>query len=187
MMATARNYWRSAGWVLTVLAVDPALAGADLVRAIGDTVLRSSLPLYRTFDRGFGHRDPAEVALDLLAAFGSVADEGKQERITPLGRWVLPVLSTSGVSLLGPSRADRVVDGICQLKIVLRYVRPACWQRVLVPASASSAPYTRSSRSRSPGTTTTCMPSPSGGGSMAIRGSTSSTTRRRSLWPRCSP
>jgi hypothetical protein len=72
--------------VLTVLAADPALTGADLVEAIGDTVLRSSYPLYQIFDRGFGHRDPAEVALDLLAAFGAAAGTSAQRRITPLGR-----------------------------------------------------------------------------------------------------
>jgi hypothetical protein len=119
--------------VSTVLAVDPALTGADLVKAIGDTILRSSLPLYRIFDRGFGHRDPAEVALDLLAAFGAT----DQRRITPLGRWALLVINAHGESLLGALPTGCVVDGICQLKITLRYVRPACWRRILVPASAT--------------------------------------------------
>lgn len=122
---------------LTVLAADRAPAEADLCRAIGAAVLGSNHGLYRTFDRGFGYRDPAEVALEVLAAFGTVTDAGEQGRITPLGRWALPVIGARGASLLGSSDADGEADGLCQLKITLRHVQPACWRRVQAPASAT--------------------------------------------------
>jgi hypothetical protein len=82
-------------------------------------------------------RDPAEVALELFAAFGAVIADGGQWRITSLGRWALPRIGGSGFALPEPAGARVPADGICQLKITLRYVRPACWRRVLVPASAT--------------------------------------------------
>lgn len=124
--------------VLTALAADPAPAEADLYRVIGAAVIiGSDYRLCRTFERGFGHREPAEVALEVLAVFGAVANVGEQRRITPLGRWALRVIGTRGASLLGSSDADGETDGICQLKISLRHVLPACWRRVQVPASAT--------------------------------------------------
>jgi hypothetical protein len=121
----------------TVLATDPAPTGLDLRRAIGDAVIDSDDRLYGTFDRDFGRRDPADVALELLADFGALVGAGERWRITPLGRWARSVLETRGVSLLGSSDAQADTDGICQLKITLRYVQPTCWRRVLVPASAT--------------------------------------------------
>jgi hypothetical protein len=45
---------------LTVLAAEPALAGDELARELSRVVLDAGYGLYRTFDRGFGTRDPAE-------------------------------------------------------------------------------------------------------------------------------
>jgi hypothetical protein len=87
--------------------------------------------LFGTFDRGFGTRDPAEVTMELLTAFGAVTDQPAR-RITSLGRWALSVIGSRGMSL--PSSSD---DGTYQLKIVLQHVRPACWRRVHIPASAT--------------------------------------------------
>jgi hypothetical protein len=120
---------------LTVLAAEPALAGEELGRAIGHVVLEAGHELHRTFHREFDTRDPAEVTLDLLAAVGTVTGTPKR-RITPLGRWALSMIDTRGVSLLG-SFDDAEGDGTYQLKIALHHVRPACWRRVLMPASAT--------------------------------------------------
>jgi hypothetical protein len=121
--------------VLTVLATDPAPAGADLLTAINQTIIGCGHALYRTFDRGFGHREPAEVALELLAAFGTVTGGVGRWRITPLGQWVAPILGVRGAALLRSADSGNEVDGVCQLKITLRHVRPTCWRRVLVAAS----------------------------------------------------
>jgi hypothetical protein len=109
---------------LTVLAADSPLAEAH---AITHAVLSSGF--YHIFDRGFGVRDPAEVMVEVLSAFGA----GRQ-RITPLGRWALSTIGTRGMSLLGSPEATE--DETYQLKITLKHVRPACWRRVLIPASA---------------------------------------------------
>jgi hypothetical protein len=118
---------------LTVLDRDPVLTGVELARGVSHAVLDARL--YRTFDRGFGTRDPAEVTMELLTAFGAVADVPKR-RITSLGRWALSAIGTRGVSLLGSSD-DVDEDATCQLKIVLQHVRPTCWRRVHIPASAT--------------------------------------------------
>lgn len=123
--------------VLTVLATDPPPAGADLLTAITYTIIHSDFRLHEVFHHGSGVRDPAEVALELFATFGAVIPDGGRWRITPLGRWALPRISGSGFALPEPAGARVPADGICQLKITLRYVRPACWRRVLVPASAT--------------------------------------------------
>jgi hypothetical protein len=106
--------------VLTVLATDPAPIGADLLTAINQTIIGCGHALYRTFDRGFGSRDPAGVALELLAAFGAVTGRTGRWRIAPLGQWVLPILGVRGAALLRSSDVENEVDGICQLKITLR-------------------------------------------------------------------
>jgi hypothetical protein len=119
---------------LTVLVRDPVPAGVELADAVSHAVLDARL--YGTFDRGFGTRDPAEVTVELLAAFGAVTELPEPRRITSLGHWALSAISTRGKSLLGSS--DGVdVDGAYQLKIVLQHVRPACWRRVLMSASAT--------------------------------------------------
>jgi hypothetical protein len=124
--------------VLTVLAADPAPAGTSQLTTIDQAVIESGgAALYRTFDRGVGHRDPAEVAVRLLAAFDAVAEVEDEWRITPLGRWARSVLGARGTSLLGSADAETETEGICQLKITLRHVRPGCWRRVLVPATAT--------------------------------------------------
>jgi hypothetical protein len=123
--------------VLVMLAADPAPTGADLLTAINHAVFSSDYRLHRTFHRTFGVRDPAEVALESLAAFGAVAGESGRWRITPLGRWALPILAAHGTALLGSPEAQADVTGICQLKITLRHFRPTCWRRILVPASAT--------------------------------------------------
>ncbi len=122
--------------VLTVLAADSGLADEDLSRAIARVVAESGHRLYATFDRGFGLRDPAAVALELLSAFGVATDSHGQWRITPLGR---RALSMFGDGVMPPRRPAIALpdDAVCQLKISLRFVRPACWRRVLVPAAAT--------------------------------------------------
>ncbi len=122
---------------LTVLAIEPAPSGVDLVASVSETIRGSGYSLYRTFDRGFGVREPAELSLDLLAAFGAVAGNSGTWRITPLGRWALSILAAHGTALLGSPDASGEVTGICQLKITLCHFRPTCWRRVLVPASAT--------------------------------------------------
>jgi hypothetical protein len=64
-----------------------------------------------------------------LAAFGAVDGSNGHWRITPLGRWALPQISAGA---LGSSGSEGAVEGICQLKVTLRRVRPACWRRILV-------------------------------------------------------
>jgi hypothetical protein len=123
--------------VLTVLSADPAPTGADLLAAINQTIIGSGYDLFRTFNRDSGVRDPAEVALELLAAFGAVVTLRGRWRISPLGRWVWPILAARGVALLGSSGTQAETGGLGQLKITLRHVRPTCWRRVLVPASAT--------------------------------------------------
>jgi hypothetical protein len=118
---------------LTVLARDSVPADDELSRAIGHAVLEAGL--YQTFDWGFGTRDPAEVTVELLAAFGA-ATGAPERRITPLGRRAMSMIGSRGESLLGASD-DVDEDGTYQLKIVLRDVRPACWRRVVMPASAT--------------------------------------------------
>jgi pRiA4b ORF-3-like protein len=123
--------------VLTALATDPPPAGADVLTAITQAILGSDLRLHDVFFRGSGVRDPAEVALEACAAFGAVTGGSGQWRVTPLGRWALPRIGGPGFALPEPAGARIPADAVCQLKIVLRYVRPACWRRVLVPASAT--------------------------------------------------
>ncbi|HEX3780612.1 MAG TPA: plasmid pRiA4b ORF-3 family protein [Pseudonocardiaceae bacterium] len=122
---------------LTVLATEPAPAGADLLTAINQTIIACGHALYRTFDRSFGYRDPAEVVLRLLAGFGAITGGVGRWRITPLGQWVLSVLGARGTALLSSPGAENEVDGVCQLKVTLRHVRPTCWRRVSVAASAT--------------------------------------------------
>ncbi|MFL6124002.1 plasmid pRiA4b ORF-3 family protein [Actinophytocola sp.] len=116
---------------LTVLAHDSVPTGAELLRAVTLAVIRAGL--HETFDRGFGTRDPAEATVALLVEFGAVTS---RHRITPLGRWALATIGTRGESLLGVFD-DVDEDVTYQLKIVLRHVRPACWRRVVMPASAT--------------------------------------------------
>ena len=123
--------------VLTVLATDPPPVGADLLRAITYTIIHADYGLHEVFHRGAGVRDRAEVALELLAAFGAVAGEGERWGITPLGRWALARIGGPGFALPEPVGVRVPADGVCQLKITLQYVRPVCWRRVLVPASAT--------------------------------------------------
>lgn len=118
---------------LTVLARDLVPTGAELSREVTLTVIQAGL--HETFDQGFGTRDPAEAAVELLAAFGAVTGTPKR-RITQLGQWALSTIGTRGESLLGVSD-DVDEDVTYQLKIVLRSVRPACWRRVVMPASAT--------------------------------------------------
>lgn len=116
---------------LTVLAYDSVPTGAELSRAVTLAVI--SAGLHEIFTRGFGTRDPAEATVALLAAFGAVTS---RRRITPLGRWALAMIGTRGESLLGAAE-DLDEDQTYQLKIVLLRVRPACWRRVVMPASAT--------------------------------------------------
>ncbi len=118
---------------LTVLARDPVPTGIELADAVSDAIVDPRL--YGIFDPEVGRRDPAEVTVELLAAFGAVTDL-PERRITPLGRWALSVIGTRGASLLDPSD-DVEADGTYQLKIALQHVRPACWRRVHIPASAT--------------------------------------------------
>jgi hypothetical protein len=118
---------------LTVLARDSVPTGVELADAVSEVVDHAGL--YGTFDWGFGTRDPAEVTVELLAAFGAVTDPPAR-RITSIGRWALSVIGTRGVSLLGSSD-DVDGAGTYQLKIALQHVRPACWRRVRIPASAT--------------------------------------------------
>jgi hypothetical protein len=118
---------------LTVLARDSVPAGIELSSAVSHVVLHAGL--YSNFGRGFGTRDPAELTVELLAAFGAVTDS-PERRITALGRWALPVIGARGVSLLG-APDDVEETGTYQLKIALQHVRPACWRRVHLPATAT--------------------------------------------------
>lgn len=115
---------------LSVLAGESVPTDVELARGISYAVHDAGHTLYRAFDRGFGVRDPAEVMLELLAAFGAVTGTSER-RITPLGRWALSMIGTFG------SSDDAEESGTFQLKIALRHVRPACWRRVLMPASAT--------------------------------------------------
>lgn len=117
---------------LMTLATDPPPA-EHLSMTIMHAVLDSELDLYHIF-RG-GIQRPAEAVLELLAAFGAVT--GAQARITPLGRWALPVLGRPDDVLPGPSGTAVDPDATCQLKITLRHVRPACWRRVRVPGAGA--------------------------------------------------
>lgn len=68
--------------------------------------------------------DPAH--LDLLADFGAVDDRG---RPTELARTAIDRLQPHPAVDLVPAQQ------ICRLRITLRYVRPSCWRRILVPAT----------------------------------------------------
>jgi hypothetical protein len=118
--------------VLSVLVRDPVPTGAELMRAISYLVLEERL--YSTFDWG-SPRDPAKATLEFLAEFGAVTS-APEWRITPLGRWALPMLGTRGVSLLG-GVDELEEDETCQLKITLERLRPMCWRRVHMPVSAT--------------------------------------------------
>ncbi|WP_433601333.1 plasmid pRiA4b ORF-3 family protein [Nocardia sp. CA-135953] len=123
--------------VLSVLTTDPPSGGSDLLRAITYAVIGSNRRLHKIFLHGCGMRDPAEVALEVLEAFGAAHNEGEQWRITPLGHWALSRVGGSDSSPPGRSGTEIGAEVVCQLKISLRYARPACWRRVLVPASAT--------------------------------------------------
>ncbi|WAL66718.1 plasmid pRiA4b ORF-3 family protein [Amycolatopsis cynarae] len=120
---------------LTVLATDPTPVGTELPTAINWAMLNGSRTLYRTYRDS--ERHPAEVVLELLAAFAAVTGEGGQWRISPLGRSGLQILDSRGVELLAASGAPAGTGGVFQLKITPSRMRPACWRRVLVPASAT--------------------------------------------------
>lgn len=117
---------------LTVFARDPMPTGVELADAVSHAVLDARL--YGIFDR-FGTRDPVEVTVELLAAFGAVTDH-PERRITSLGRWALALIGTRGVSLVDSSDGEDE-EATYQLKIVLQHVRPACWRRVHIPVSAT--------------------------------------------------
>ncbi|MQA64141.1 MAG: plasmid pRiA4b ORF-3 family protein [Actinophytocola sp.] len=122
---------------LTVLATDPAPTGPDLNDAIRHAILYSDPRLYQTFDYGHGTREPAEVALDLLTAFGAVTAGGAQHRITPLGRWAVQQIGVRVRDLLNHAPDAQAIGPTCQLKITLRHVRPPCWRRIQLPSSAT--------------------------------------------------
>jgi hypothetical protein len=123
--------------VLSVLATDPPLGSSGLLRAITHAVIGSNRRLHEIFLHGIGTRDPAEVVLEVLETFGAAHNDGEQWRITPLGHWALTRVSGSSFSPHGRSGAEIGAEAVCQLKINLRYMRPGCWRRVLVPASAT--------------------------------------------------
>lgn len=123
--------------VLTVLATDPPPAGADVLMAITRAILGSELRLHDVFHYGSGVRDPAEMALEVFVAFGAVTGGSGQWCITPLGRWALPRIGGPGFTVPEPAGVRIPADAVCQLKITLQYVRPVCWRRVLVSASAT--------------------------------------------------
>lgn len=114
--------------VLTVLATDPTRGG--LLRTITDTLFKADHTLTWIFTNGAGIVDPIDAVTNPLAAFGAVDGRGGQWRITPLGRWVL-------VRGFEPAGAAVEAEGICQLKVTLRHVRPACSRRILVPADVT--------------------------------------------------
>lgn len=122
---------------LTVLATNPAPTGHELNDAIRHAILYADPRLYQTFDHGNGAREPTEVALDLLAAFGAVTAVGAQNRITPLGRWALQQIGARGRDLLNRAPDAQAIGPTCQLKITLRHVRPPCWRRIQLPSSAT--------------------------------------------------
>ncbi|MPY98205.1 MAG: plasmid pRiA4b ORF-3 family protein [Actinophytocola sp.] len=121
---------------LTVLAAEPAPTGRDLCDAIGLTIVQSDPRLYRAFDHGHGVRDPAEIVLEVLAAFGAVTVEAGQHRITSLGRWACQQISDRAAELINDAPAA-TRGARCQLKISLRYVHPVCWRRIQLPSSAT--------------------------------------------------
>lgn len=125
--ADAAEIGRSA---LAVLAADPAPTGGDLLRAIMAHLLATDRTLTWIFNHSGRIVDPVDAVMNPLAAFGAVDRAGGRWRVTPLGRWVL----ARGFDLTGAAPA---VEGICRLKVTLRYVRPACWRRVLVPSDVT--------------------------------------------------
>lgn len=129
--------------VLATVAAGPK-PGENLSRAIFESIFDAELSLYEAFGHGFGTRAPAEVALDVLSAFGTITRDGDGWRMTPLGRWALPVIGDSGHS---PAGTPVPAEAVYQLKITLTRVRPACWRRVRMPASATLATaFTRASK-----------------------------------------
>lgn len=110
-----------------------SVVGEELLRMVGHAVIRAGH--HEAFFWGFGTHDPAAVTADLLAAFGAVTGTSER-RITPLGGWALSMIDNQVESLLGAS-GDVDDDATYQLKIVLRHVRPACWRRVVMAASAT--------------------------------------------------
>jgi Plasmid pRiA4b ORF-3-like protein len=117
---------------LTVLATDPAPPRAHLYEVTEEALFAADPALCGIFTRGFGLRRPIDVVMELMAAFGAVDGSGGQWCITPLGRWAITEIGT-----LGSSGVDDAVDGVCQIKVTLRGVRPACWRRILVPADVT--------------------------------------------------
>jgi hypothetical protein len=119
---------------LTVLARDQAGTTADLYEDLVETLFDADHTLCWIFTRGPGRGHPIDVVLELLAAFGAAERSDGRWRITSLGRWAIPELSSHRTSLLG---ASDVAEGIYRLKVTLRHVRPACWRRILVPADVT--------------------------------------------------
>lgn len=125
--------------VLTAMATDPPTPWADLPETVTRLALSADLPVARVFATGLrGTRDPAADTVEVLLLFGALHDGSKPSHVTPLGRWLSAAIAArEGVSRATYPPPAVAHDQICQLQIRLTDIRPPCWRRVLVPASAT--------------------------------------------------
>jgi hypothetical protein len=118
---------------LTALVTGKAGTSDDLQRVVWDEFTHDSDANFWRLWGACGYDQAGPLLVELFAEFGAIADEA---RLTELGQWALAQLITRGDGITEGFPAVST-DRICQLKITLKDVRPACWRRVLVPAGAT--------------------------------------------------
>jgi hypothetical protein len=118
---------------LTALATQRARTAVDLYLTVWQEVADGYAPDFWRLRTSGGYEQSGATLITVFTEFGMITEEAG---LTELGRWALSELIVRGDSVAtGP---PIVAAGlICQLKITLTGVSPACWRRVLVPADSS--------------------------------------------------
>jgi hypothetical protein len=118
---------------LTALATGKARSAIELYEVVwGDLQHDYDFNYWRLQETG-GYEKSGELLIELFAEFGACTERAQ---LTDLGKWALSQVVARGDGIAAsPSAVES--DRVCQLKITLKNVQPACWRRVLVPATAT--------------------------------------------------
>jgi pRiA4b ORF-3-like protein len=118
---------------LTELETRKARTATDLYRTVWHEIADDyDLDYWRLREAG-GYEQSGATLITIFTEFGMITE---QARLTELGRWALSELIARGDGVAAGPPA--VAAGmICQLKITLTGVSPACWRRVLVSADTT--------------------------------------------------
>ena len=116
---------------LAALATRKARTATDLSHTVWREIAND--PDHWQLIKAGDYEQSGAMLIAIFTEFGMIAERG---RLTELGQWALSGLTAHGGGIAAGPPA--VAPGqVCQLKITLTGVSPACWRRVLVPAERS--------------------------------------------------